>query len=48
MGRDFKGGVRLAIDYRYVNGYTIPDAYPLPDVADIMQEVGKARFISTN
>ena len=46
-GKDGKGGVRLAVDYRYVNRYTVADAYPLPDVADIVQEVGKARFIST-
>jgi len=45
-GKDGKGGVCLAVDYRYVNRYTIPDAYPLPDVADIVQEVGKARFIT--
>jgi len=46
-GKDRKGGVRLAVDYRYVNRHTVADAYPLPDVADIVQEVGKARFIST-
>ena len=27
-GKDGKGGVRLAVDYRYVNRYTIPDAVP--------------------
>jgi len=46
-GKDGKGGVRLAVDYRYVNRYTVADAYPLPDVTDIVQEVRKARFIST-
>jgi len=46
-GKDGKGEVRLAVDYRYVNRHTTADAYPLPDVADIVQEVGKARFIST-
>jgi len=46
-GKDGKGGVRLAVDYRYVNRHTVADAYTLPDVADIVQEVGKARFIST-
>jgi len=40
-GKDGKGGVRLAIDYRYVNKFTISDAYPTPDLADIIQEVGK-------
>jgi len=46
-GKDGKGGVRLAIDYRYVNKFTVADAYPVPDLADIIQEVGKARLIST-
>jgi len=46
-GKDGKRGERLAVDYRYVNRHTIADAYPLADVADIVQEVGKARFIST-
>ena len=46
-GKDGKGGVRLAIDYRYVNKFTVSDAYPTPDLADIVQEVGKASFIST-
>jgi len=45
--KDEKGGVRLAVDYRYVNRHTVAVAYPLPNVADIVQEVGKARFIST-
>ena len=44
---DGKKGVRLAVDYRYVNRHTVTVAYPLSDVADIVQEVGKARFIST-
>jgi len=46
-GRDGKGGVRLAIDYRYVNKYTIPDSYPVPDIADLIQTVGNACLIST-
>jgi len=32
-----KRGVRLAVDYRYVNRHTVADAYPLPDFADIVQ-----------
>ena len=35
-GKDGKGGVRLAIDYRYVNKFTVPDSYPTPDLADIV------------
>ena len=46
-GKDGKGGVRLAIGYRYVNKFTISDPYPVPDLADIVQQVGNARYIST-
>jgi len=46
-GRDGKGGVRLAVDYRYVNKHTVPDSYPLPDISDLIQTVGNASLIST-
>jgi len=40
-------GVRLAVDYRYVNSYTVGDAFPIPDIEDVIQRVGAKRFIST-
>jgi len=46
-GKDGKGGDRLAVDYRYVNKHTITDAYPLPDISDLVQKVGNASIIST-
>jgi hypothetical protein len=36
-GKDGKNGVRLAIDYRYVNKFMRADAYPLPDPTDVLQ-----------
>ena len=45
-GKDGKDGVRLAIDYRYVNKYTVGDAYPMPDITDLIQRIGKANYIS--
>jgi len=45
-GKDGKGGVRLAVNYRYVNRHTVADVYPLSDVADIVQEVGRLRPVS--
>ena len=39
-GKDGKDGIRLAVDYRYVNWYTSGDAYPIPDIADVIQRVG--------
>ena len=46
-GKDGKDGVRLAIDYRYLNKYTIADAFPMPDMADVVQRIGMAKYIST-
>jgi transposase InsO family protein/ribosomal protein L21E len=41
-----QNGVRLAIDYRHVNKYSLGDCYPTPDIADVLQKVGRAMFIS--
>ena len=46
-GKDGKDGVRIAIDYRYVNKFSIGDAYPTPNIADLIQRIGNARIIST-
>ncbi|HNJ38603.1 MAG TPA: RNase H-like domain-containing protein [Nitrosomonas sp.] len=45
-GPDGKGGVRLAIDYRFVNSHTRGDAFVMPHLMDSIQKVGTARFIS--
>jgi len=45
-GPDGKGGVRLAVDYRHVNQFSQGDRFPSPDVQDVLQRVGKARYIS--
>jgi len=46
-GKDGKDGVRMAIDYRYLNKFCLGDAYPTPDIGDIIQRVGKVPYIST-
>ena len=45
-GKDGKGGVRLAVDFRYVNKYTAGDAFPVPDIADVKQRIGSKRWIT--
>jgi len=45
-GKDGKDGVRIAVDYRYLNKYCPSDAYPMPDISDLIQRVGQARYIS--
>jgi len=37
-GKDGCNGVRLAIDYRYVNQYTVSDSFPIPEIEDIIQK----------
>jgi hypothetical protein len=41
-----KKEVRIACDFRYVNRYTVNDAYPMPNVEEVINKVGHARYIS--
>ena len=45
-GKEGCDGVRLAVDYRYVNRFTHGDAYALPDLSSIFQRVGRSRYIT--
>ena len=38
-GRD---GIRLAVDFRFLNRYTISDAFPIGDIEEIIQKVGNS------
>lgn len=38
---------RLVIDYRKLNEQTIDDKYPLPNIADILDKLGKCQYFST-
>ncbi|GFX77388.1 retrovirus-related Pol polyprotein from transposon 412 [Trichonephila clavipes] len=40
------GSIRLCIDFRLVNSFTIPDAYPMKHATDLIYEIGKAHFIT--
>jgi len=37
---------RLVIDYRKLNEKTIQDAYPLPNIDEILDQLGNARYFS--
>ena len=41
------GGVRFCVDYRKLNRVAKFDAYPMPRIDDVIEKVGKARYIST-
>jgi len=39
--------VRFCVDYRKVNQVAEFDAYPMPRVKDVLEEVGPAKYITT-
>ena len=41
------GSVRMCIDYRRLNAVAEVDAYPMPRVDDLIDRLGKAKFITT-
>ena len=45
-GPSGQGGVRLAIDFRYVNSFTPSDATALPHICYAIQRVGSSSFIT--
>lgn len=40
------GQMRLCTDYRRVNAVTVPDAYPLPRIDDLIDSVGQSKYIT--
>jgi hypothetical protein len=45
-GKTISDGIRLAVDYRYVNSYTADCHQPLDFIPDLIQKVGNSNFIS--
>ena len=37
---------RFCVGYRKVNNVTVPDAYPLPRIDDLIDKVGRAKFLT--
>ena len=44
-GRDGRDGIRLAVDYRYVNRFTRGDVFLLPDIGCVFQCRDRNHFI---
>ncbi|GFV82624.1 hypothetical protein TNCV_1618531 [Trichonephila clavipes] len=38
--------IRLCVDYRHLNSFTIADAYPMQNAKDLLFEVGQANYIT--
>ena len=47
MAKKKDGSLRMCIDYRQLNAVTEVEAYPMPRVDDLIDRLGKVRFIST-
>ncbi|CAG4987874.1 unnamed protein product [Colias eurytheme] len=41
------GGTRVCVDYRQLNAVTIPDAYPMPRMDDLLHNAKPAPYMST-
>ena len=47
MDASNKRKLRMCIDYSKLNEVTIGDSYPLPNIQDILDKLGNARYYST-
>ena len=41
------GSIRLCVDYRRLNTITRSDAYPMPRIDDLIDQIGQAQYLST-
>ena len=40
------GTLRLCTDFRKVNNVTVPDPFPLPRIEDLLDKIGKAKYLT--
>ena len=41
------GTLRLCMDYHWLNSISVMDAYPMPQIDELIDRLGRAKFIST-
>ena len=41
------GSLRICVDYRKLNAVTEMDAYPMPRIDDILDQIGQAKYLTT-
>jgi len=39
--------VRLVCDFRYVNSFTVSDAFPMPNIDEVIDKIGHSNLITT-
>jgi len=42
-----KQKLRIVVDFRKLNDLTIEDSYPLPNITDILDQLGSAKYFPT-
>ena len=40
------GSIRFCTDFRRLNSVTVPDAYPMPRIDDLIDKVGRAKYLT--
>ncbi|KAL4113894.1 hypothetical protein QTP88_017450 [Uroleucon formosanum] len=46
MQRDGKKKYRVVVDFRKLNSITVGDAFPMPNITEILDQVGKAKYFT--
>jgi len=46
VGPDGKRKWRLVVDFRKLNEKTVGDAYPLPDITEILDQLGQSKYFT--
>lgn len=47
MDASGKRKIRVVIDYRKLNDKTINDKFPMPEIEDILDNLGKSQYFTT-
>ena len=45
-GPDGRPSCRMAVDFRKLNEKTIRDAHPLPDITEILDQLGQSKYFT--
>jgi hypothetical protein len=46
-GPDGKPKLRMVVDFRKLNEKTVGDAHPLPDITEILEQIGQSKYFTS-